>query len=196
MGLFSIPHAFRYIFQVPLSFFSAVANALNNARGENGVTLERGASGELIVKIGDAQYDFRPITTCDRTFTEDGELVLLFQRITALCSRTYSAQYLQEVEGGGGAANDDPESPKLINGTANAPLGEGTSDDEMTDTYDPADAGQDGVSVWVLCRERYDHEGSMKWYAYWRKLTWPSGLAPRVSAEKRVEIDTPVAYTP
>jgi len=82
-----------------------------------------------------------------------------------------------------------PENPTVL-GSAD----EGTSDDALTDTYDPEDADQDGLSLWVLVRERYDDAGTMKLYSYYRKLTWPAAHAPVVSAETRVLVDEPVAH--
>lgn len=81
---------------------------------------------------------------------------------------------------------DAPESPKVL-GVAS----EGSSDDALTDTFDPATAEEDGVSLWVLCRERFDHAGSKTWYAYFRKLTWPKQIAPAVTGETRMTVDTP-----
>jgi hypothetical protein len=107
----------------------------------------------------------------------------------ALCGVPYG----DEIPiGGRGAA---PEDPTLLGDDGEgAPLAEGDDDDALTDDYDPEDADQDGLSLWVLCRERYADAGTMKWYAYYRKLTWPKSHAPVVSAETRVLVDEPVAH--
>lgn len=98
----------------------------------------------------------------------------------------------------GAADNSFPTNPKHLGGSSSSPLAEGADDAALTDTYspnetsgDPETPNQDGLSIWVLCRERYAAAGSFTWYAYWRKLTWPSALAPRVSAEVRAAIDEP-----
>jgi hypothetical protein len=88
-----------------------------------------------------------------------------------------------------------PEDPTILGDDGEGgPLGEGVDDDALADTYSPEDADQDGVSLWVQCRPRYDDEGSMKLYAYFRKLTWPKSIAPVVSAETRVLVEDPVEH--
>jgi hypothetical protein len=102
-----------------------------------------------------------------------------------------------EPEAAAAAAEDEevlpPENPKILGGDGGTgPLGEGSTDDALADTYDPTEADQDGVSVWLLCRGKYDHEGSMILYDYYRKFTWPKAIAPVISAETRVLKEEPV----
>ena len=79
-----------------------------------------------------------------------------------------------------------PTGPKTL-GSADA----GSSDDALTDTFDPTTATEDGVSLWVQCRDRFIYNGSKIWYSYYRKLTWPKAIAPAITAETRVTTDTP-----
>ena len=82
----------------------------------------------------------------------------------------------------------DPTAPAVL-GTNSA----GSSDDALTDTYNPLTATDDGVSLWVLCRERFSYNGSKIWYSYYRMLTWPKAIAPTISSETQVTTDTPQA---
>ena len=88
-----------------------------------------------------------------------------------------------------------PEDPTILGGDGEGgPLGEGADDDALTDDYDPEDADQDGLSLWVITRIRYDHTADPAiLYAYTRKLTWPKSHAPVVGAETRFVIDEPEA---
>jgi hypothetical protein len=86
-----------------------------------------------------------------------------------------------------------PENPKILGGDGGTgPLGEGSTDDALTDTYSPEEEDQDGVSIWVCTRPRYDHTADPAiLYAYTRKLTWPKSIAPVISVETRFIIDEP-----
>jgi len=126
------------------------------------------------VRNGDGTYLSKPVVPSD-----NDPVALVFPTTGAADPGTPSA----------------PEDPTILGDDGEgAPLAEGADDDALTDDYDPEDADQDGLSLWVLCRERYAHDGTMKWYAYYRKLTWPASLAPVVSAETRVLVDEPVVH--
>jgi hypothetical protein len=97
--------------------------------------------------------------------------------------------------GAGGAAYERPADP-----TAPLVLGqdsEGTADDAATTPYDAlsTSTANDGVSVWVCSRIRYDHAATTpKVYAYMTKLTWPKAIAPAATGQTRVEIEAPEAW--
>ncbi len=195
--LFNIKGLFGRITDVPRSFFSRVADALNYARGENGATVKRGPNGGLVVSLGDRQYSMRTITTCEPTFSsEGGAPVLVFRQVRCLAALADGTPQLlpvmtvsgTEEEAGGGIA-----APVEIGGDGEGgPLGEGDDDDAIADTYDPAQEEQDGLHLWVVSRVRYDDEAETPvLYAYFRRLTWPQACAPLVSAETRVEIEVP-----
>jgi hypothetical protein len=86
-----------------------------------------------------------------------------------------------------------PENPKILGGDGGTgPLGEGVDDDALADTYAHEDEDQDGLSLWVITRVRYDHTADPAiLYAYTRKLTWPTVHAPVVGEETRFVIDEP-----
>jgi len=97
-----------------------------------------------------------------------------------LCGEPYG----DEIPIGGRGA--DPSSPTVLGQDS-----EGSSDDAVTTSYDGA-SGTSGVSIWVVSRIRYDHTaGTPKLYAYMSKLTFPASIAPTVTGQTRVEIDTP-----
>lgn len=69
---------------------------------------------------------------------------------------------------------------------------EGSSDDAVSTAYDATAEEAPGLSIWVCTRMRYDHSaGTPKLYAYMSKLTFPAAIAPTVTGQTRVEIDTP-----
>ncbi len=90
----------------------------------------------------------------------------------------------------GGGRPADPASPAVLGQDS-----EGTSDAAVSTAYNGVSATT-GVSVWVCTRIRFDHSaGTPVLYAYMSKLTWPAAIAPTVSGQTRVEIDTPQAAT-
>lgn len=96
-----------------------------------------------------------------------------------------SAGYGDEIPLGG-ARPADPTTPTVLGQDS-----EGTADDAVTTAYD-GEEDDEGVSVWVCTRMRYDHAAATpKLYAYMSKLTWPAAIAPTVTGQTRVEIDTP-----
>lgn len=73
---------------------------------------------------------------------------------------------------------------------------EGTSANVITTPFAPLSTSQtgDGVSVWVCTRLRYSESDSPpKLYAYMSKLTFPKNIAPTVTGQTQVEIETPEA---
>lgn len=93
------------------------------------------------------------------------------------------------------AARGDHVHPRPNDPSNSAVVGvdsEGTSGAADTANYNGAAADAAGVSFWVVSRGRYDHTlANPVLYLYMRKITFPAGIAPTISAETRVEIDTP-----
>ena len=126
------------------------------------------------VRNGDGTYLSKPVVPSD-----NDPVALVFPTTGAADPGTPSA----------------PEDPAILGDDGEgAPLGEGEDDDALADDYDPADADQDGLSLWVITRIRYDHTADPAiLYAYTRKITWPKSHAPVVGAETRFVIDEPEA---
>lgn len=85
----------------------------------------------------------------------------------------------------GGARPADPTNPTTIG------AGEEGTESAYTTTYDGAAANAPGLIVWLLSREGFFESGDKKLYCYMRSLTFPAAIAPTVSAETRVLVDTP-----
>lgn len=112
-----------------------------------------------------------------------------------------------EVFSGGGAFTRSAPVYPLILGQDS----EGTSDAAITTPYDPAvpttqtvatstahtasTDSVDGVSIWVCSRLRYDTAATTPvLYGYMSKLTFPASIAPVVSGQTRVTIDSPEVF--
>ncbi len=88
-----------YIFQVPLTWFKGVTDALNKMTGERGVRVVR--DGErFTIRLGDAFFDYRQIDCCQPTFDESGNLTkLTFYRVNAFCEFTESVNSAEVTVG-------------------------------------------------------------------------------------------------
>jgi hypothetical protein len=81
-----------YIFQIPLTWFKSVTDALNKMTGERGIRVIR--DGErFTLRLGDNFFDYRQIDCCQPAFDGDGNLTgLTFYRVNAFCEFTASVE--------------------------------------------------------------------------------------------------------
>ena len=91
--------------------------------------------------------------------------------------------------GGDGGTAEDPATYDTIGGT--------TEGNEAADDGDWTAGGANGLWLYAQTRHAYYHGGDKKWYAYVRKIVVDaSGRIYSVGGETRVEIETPVLWTP
>lgn len=104
--------------------------------------------------------------------------------VQALCGAPYGS----EIPLGGGAA-ENPGATITTIGAAS----EG-ADAASTNTWTAGTAN--GLSEWYVSRVVYNHTGDKKLYSFLRKRTYDSsGRLYSISAETRVEVDTPVVLS-
>ena len=71
---------------IPVTGWNAIADAINGARGQQGVKITKGDDGALVATLGDDVYSFRQITTVDAFRDESGVVTLVFRNVSVLCS--------------------------------------------------------------------------------------------------------------
>lgn len=106
------------------------------------------------------------------------------KRAQALCGVGYG----DEIPMGGGAAEDP--------GASIDTLGAASEGSETASSATWTAGGSNGLAEWYVSRVVYNHSGNRVIYAFLRKRTYDNnGRLYSVSAETRVEVDTPVVLT-
>jgi hypothetical protein len=71
---------FRFIFEVPASWFFWVGTFVNGLRGADGVRVVRTETGP-VVRLGDDQYTWREITSAEPQYTDGVLTGIAFRRL-------------------------------------------------------------------------------------------------------------------
>lgn len=83
---------------IPGSFYDDVAARFNFAQGLDGIRLEVNAQGGLVARLGNDEYQYRTITTCEPSIV-NGEITgLIFKKVRCLCSKADGDPIVVPVE--------------------------------------------------------------------------------------------------
>ncbi len=65
--------------------YNRMVRGYESMRGEDGVTVERSSTGEIVVKGGGGQYQFRAMNVAEFVENDNGTISLIMREVMVLC---------------------------------------------------------------------------------------------------------------